>query len=224
MGKSSIIKEHCSFCVGIRRHNVLYSTSSKYVEHNDDGKVEYYEKHTYSLIECCGCGNITFLDHVSSNETGGTYTEYYPPLIHRSKPDWLIDLFMHERLDNPFKFEFFNEIYAALSNNMPRLAVIGIRALLEQVMIEKINDNGSFAKNLDEFENKGFISKIQKEAILPVIEAGHASVHRGFKATNKEIQHLMDITENIIESIFINKLKADMLPVPRKGNVNKKNT
>ena len=97
-----------------------------------------------------------------------------------------------------------------------RLAVIGIRALLEQIMIEKVTDNRSFKANIDKFQEHGFISRMQREAIEPVIEAGHASTHRGFKASKADIHHLINVTENLIESIYINQIRSTKLKVPQR--------
>lgn len=202
--------------MGSTWHEILFSKTRQYLDDKDDGSPPYYENHKYSLIECCGCENISLIDSVTSNALGGEYIEFYPPLMDRRQPKWLIHLYLQDSIDNPYKFEFIGEIYTALKNNMPRLAVIGIRALLEQVMIENVGDNGTFKKNIAEFEKQGYISRVQKEAIVPVLEAGHASIHRGFKATMENVVQLMDVTENILESIYINNLNVSELNVPNR--------
>lgn len=95
-----------------------------------------------------------------------------------------------------------------------RLCVIGIRALLEHVMVENISDQGGFFANLKAFETGGFISRVQREAIEPVLEAGHASMHRGFKATEPQVQALLDVTENVLESIYITGGRVKGLAIP----------
>ena len=54
--------------------------------------------------------------------------------------------------------DLFLEIYQAVCGGQLRLAVMGVRALIEQVMIHKVGDNGSFVKNLDAFQKAGYIS------------------------------------------------------------------
>ncbi|SHL40013.1 hypothetical protein SAMN05216428_102279 [Nitrosospira sp. Nsp11] len=46
--------------------------------------------------------------------------------------------------EDKFVEEFLNEIYVALQNNLPRLATMGVRALLEKIMISKVGDQGTF--------------------------------------------------------------------------------
>ncbi|WP_414649130.1 DUF4145 domain-containing protein [Collimonas sp.] len=64
--------------------------------------------------------------------------------------------------------------------NCTRLAVLGIRALPEHIMVEKIGDQGSFEENLAAFHAAGSISSVQRSAMSPAIQAGHASMHRAY--------------------------------------------
>jgi hypothetical protein len=58
--------------------------------------------------------------------------------------------------------DLFLEIYQAVCGGQLRLAVIGVRALIEQVMIHKVGDNGSFVKNLDAFQKIHFPSSARR--------------------------------------------------------------
>lgn len=211
------VNVYCNSCMGTTWHTVLFQKTQEYQEEfNDNGFYKYFENHKYSLVECCGCENITLIDE--SQRPDESDTTYYPPRTFRKEPKWLLTMLINfDIVDNLFKSEFIREIYVALKNNMPRLAVIGIRALLEQIMIEKVGDKGSFYENVKAFEKQGFISKVQREAIEPVLEAGHASVHRGFKASIGQVARLMDVTENIIESIYINEIKVKNVEVPKRN-------
>jgi len=71
------------------------------------------------------------------------------------------------------------ELYTGIGAQNWWLTMLGVRSLLEFVMVEKVGDNGSFVKNLEKFLDGGFISKIQLDALGPLIEAGHATTHRG---------------------------------------------
>lgn len=210
-----IKKIHCNNCSCETRHSVLYHKKKRDVEEVDN-QVVWYEDNNYYFAECLGCENITL--HIESSYSGlndEIDVTQYPPKIIRKEPKWLYQIddngIIFEQSD---KVELFKEIYIALKNNMPRLAIMGVRALLEIVMIENIGDQGSFVKNLLKLKEDGYISNYQFEAIKKVIEAGHASMHRSYKASNSEISSIMDITENIIESIYINKLNVTKLNIP----------
>ncbi|MEL4016959.1 DUF4145 domain-containing protein [Dryocola clanedunensis] len=210
-----IKKIYCNNCSCETKHSVLFYKKKREVDEVDN-QVIWYEDDSYYLSECLGCENITL--HIESTYSGMgdeiTVTQF-PPKIIRKEPKWLY------RIDgdgiffgDSDKIEIFREIYIALKNNMPRLAIMGVRALLEMVMIENIRDQGSFVKNLSKLKEDGYISNYQFEAINKVIEAGHASMHRNYKASSEEISSIMDITENIIESIYINKLNITKLNIP----------
>ena len=88
---------------------------------------------------------------------------------------------------------------------------MGIRALIESVMIDKIEDQGSFYKNLTAFESEGFVSKSQRSVLEPVLEAGHATIHRSFNPSREDIVTCLDVAEGIIEAIYINEDRAAAL-------------
>ena len=88
---------------------------------------------------------------------------------------------------------------------------MGIRALLEKVMIEKCGDNGSFWENVKEFEKQGYVSRIQRERLETILEAGHAAIHRLYKPSKDDLVTLVDIAESLVESIYIHGSKIEKL-------------
>ncbi|WP_290904197.1 DUF4145 domain-containing protein [Aquabacterium sp.] len=214
MSRSEKIKLHCNACLGQRWHTTLYLTKKLHQEGDEEDNLIYEEKCTYRLVECNGCENISLHMDWWCSGLDDTEKSQWPPKVSRRQPKWMHELLFSESIDNPFKRDFLQEIYVSLEANNLRLAVLGIRALLEQIMIESVEDQGSFVANLSKFETDGFISKLQREALEPVIEAGHASMHRGFKASAAEVEAIMDVIENLIESIYISKKKSAKLKIP----------
>ena len=214
-----IIKVHCNLCRGTRRQEILYREITKSEDTIDDAFKVYWTD-IYEMLRCCGCESVSFRHQSSFSEEVDedgkpiVHTTYYPPTTYRHEPRWLSDLFLILPLDNDFIGDLIREIYVALRNGSPRLAVMGIRALLEQVMIHRVGDQGTFSQNLDEFERKGMISKSQRTVLEPLIEVGHAAMHRSYSPTNRDLTTLMDIIENVIESIYVNEVRAEQL----KGN------
>jgi hypothetical protein len=210
---NKVIRIHCNKCGGERRHEILHHETVTWEDIVDESYT-IDGGDAYDLVKCCGCENVA-LRHQKwySEDTDvqghpNVTTVLYPPESYRSEPRWLTDLFWSMPIENNFVGDFIKEIYIALRNQSLRLAVMGIRALLEQVMIDKIGDQGTFKGNLDAFEAKGFVSHSQRIVLEPVLEAGHATMHRAFKPTTTDVGRLMDITESIIESIYINEHRA----------------
>lgn len=213
MSTSERLKLHCNLCLGLRWHSVLFSKAQEHYEEYDDGN-DYFEKTAYKLAECDGCESITMHTSWSNSGQSEPIEDQWPPKVSRRQPKWMFQLFLADSIGNPFKYEFIGEIYSSLKAGNLRLSVLGVRALLEQIMLEHVGDQGTFQKNLDAFEAAGFLSRVQREALGPVIEAGHASMHRGFKASGQEVEAILDVTENVIESIYVAKHRSAGLNIP----------
>ncbi len=210
------VRIYCNSCSGEKNHKLLYQKEVKWSEDIPrHGTIE--GANIYELFQCCGCDRVTFRhkdwhseDYDPESCKPVVYTRQYPPPTFRRRPAWLNDFFPWSKSDEDIA-DLINEIYKALQNDAPRLAVMGIRALLETIMIEKVGDKGSFERNLDAFEKDGYLSKVQKKALKIVLEAGHATIHRAYKPEKKDVVPLMDITESIIESIYMNEGKAKLV-------------
>jgi Domain of unknown function (DUF4145) len=88
------------------------------------------------------------------------------------------------------------EIYSALHNDSLSLAAMGIRALLEHIMIEQVGDNGSIGENIKRFIGAGHIAPKSEQIFrAQLIEAGHAAMHRDYVPTKSELETLLDLTE-----------------------------
>ncbi len=213
----TIIKAHCNECAGERKHELLHTAESSWVSM----RYHFRGSDRYELIRCCGCATIklkhTKIRYILDNddeEKEESVVSYYPPAIFRREPEWFDDLWQDDQsVDVWIQLQ---EIYVALQNNLPRLAAMGVRALLEQIMVSKTGDQGSFGKNMTAFEEKGFISKVQRERLEAILEVGHAAIHRAFVPTTDEVVTLIDIAEHIIETVYLHesKVKAVTQRVP----------
>lgn len=136
---------------------------------------------------------------------------YYPPAISRREPKWM------GQFGGPFSNvddavgEPVHEIYASLHNSSRRLSTIGTRSLLEHVMLSKISDQGTFKKNVAAFQNAGFLSEKHAQFLTTVIDAGNASIHRSWKPTREQLSTIMDITESILEAVYVLHPSAEKL-------------
>tara|TARA_R110002167_G_scaffold16823_2_gene65197 strand:- start:256 stop:552 length:297 start_codon:yes stop_codon:yes gene_type:complete len=88
---------------------------------------------------------------------------------------------------------------------------MGIRALLEHMMISSTGDSGSFKKNLEKFQSDGDISKLQRESIEHILEAGHAAIHRSHAPSNGECIAALEIVEGLIQTLYINPKKSEWI-------------
>ena len=141
------------------------------------------------------------------------------PMVVRTRPKWLIvfnnrfeTLLDHEATYVPETIrKLMNEVYTAFHNCCRRLVVMGIRATLEQVMVDKVNDHGSFKDNLDEMEKAGYLNSRQRMDLDTILQSGHATIHRGWEPTDDQITTIFGTTENLVERIYIHGPRAERL-------------
>lgn len=191
-------KAHCNICSGLKNHGILHSAETRW--DNDEQNISGGDK--YETLKCLGCDSIK-LRHTSwFSENEEDEVNHFPPAIFRKLPDWLTSLNILP-VDEQFVNVLLKEIYVALQNNLPNLAAMGVRSLIEKVMISKSGDQGTFTKNLKAFENEGYVSRIQRERIEAILDAGHATIHRKFTPTAQDVLTLVDITEHVIETVYL---------------------
>jgi len=179
----------CSLCLRETHQNVRHSFEQALDEFGD-----YIE--VYQLLECAGCQSISLANYSFGDSRECYRKRYYPSPAMRKTPSWRSEL--------PLGGGLFDEIYEAVGGGQYRLAVMGIRALLEQVVITKIGDHRTFEKNMNAFCEQGYISTVQRDAMNDILDAGHATTHRRFKPNSGDVSTALDITENILSAIYVN--------------------
>ncbi|MBR0710902.1 DUF4145 domain-containing protein [Bradyrhizobium liaoningense] len=198
------IKAPCSKCMRETTHQILFNCEK-------DGS-------DYAMIACGGCEAISMRVkdlHFTDQE------EFYPSPVSRQMPMWLQYMRLGLDADEEILGDLLTEVYQAIFGRQYRLAAMGIRAALEQIMIMKIGDKGSFNQKLEAFERAGFISKIQREAMRTTLDVGDAAMHRGFAPTDEDLRIALDIVEGVMAPIFGHADEAKGLGKrvpPRKNN------
>ena len=225
MKEGELTKAHCNTCSGKTNHSVLYRDKKIWKEQIGEEPHEYiHGEDRYELLKCEGCGSVQYchtnLFSEATDDQGRlipTITSY-PPATFRRPPKWLssgLNLSSGKDIVIVWLPEFLTrmlgEIYIALHNDCRALAVMGVRALLERTMIDRVGDQGRFVDNLIAFQQQGFIAQIQRETLEATLEVGHASIHRNYNPSKQDLEHVLDIAENILEAVYINGPRADQL-------------
>jgi len=209
------LKAQCNKCLGETNHLLLHKEDQPWDEEIDHGMF-IHGSETFNMVKCCGCDSVKLMHSSWFSEICDEYgrpivdINYYPPAISRAEPNWLSEvggIFPNERMQ--YVRGLLKEIYSALHNDSRRLAAMGIRALIEHLMIMEVSDNGTFRKNLEAFQQAGNLSSKQKEIVESLLEAGHAAVHRGFHPSSEDVMTLVEITESLVETIYVHSQKAE---------------
>jgi Domain of unknown function (DUF4145) len=218
MTDTYVMKAHCNTCGGDRNHERLNKIEKNWSETLDSG-YQISGGDTYYVLECRGCESIKvlheswFSEDTDADGTPLTNRVYYPSSIFRPHPRW------YKSLDNEWHIsKLLREIYQAMQNDAPSLAAMGIRAVIEAIMIDKVGDQGAFKRNLTEFQAKGFISTFQLGIFEAVLELGHASIHREFTPASDQLEVAMDIMENLVHELYVleHRAKATVGKIPKR--------
>jgi hypothetical protein len=191
----------CSSCVRETIHEVLLNISRQ-----DPGEEAV---NNYMVLSCGGCGDISMRYLFRPSNEADAFVQYYPPPVSRKEPEWAS--FLDFKFSEDHLVSLLKEIYQSIHGGQHRLAAMGIRALLEQVMIAKIDDIGGFDKKLDAFQKAGFISLIQRDAMRATLDVGDGAMHRAFKPDGKDLNAALDIVEGVMPAIYFHREAAEKL-------------
>lgn len=197
--KSKRARLHCNKCGNRTNHSILATS-----DYWDD----YHLFNRFEMLKCRGCDSISMRHRTYLSAAADDIIEVqYPPAAPRRMPDWI----EHPVFDNEDLWDLMYQVYVAAQNGLRRLAAMGIRAVLETIMIDTVGDHGKFVKNIDAFQAEGYVTLPQRNRLESLLEAGHASIHRNWNPDPDDINTLLDIAESIIESVYIHESKARSL-------------
>jgi hypothetical protein len=196
------IKAPCSTCFGERNHEILLVVEVPIAKVDEEG-VERNE-----VLQCAGCETVVLRRTTSTRRPGEDHAinvrdAYFPPTTSRRVPIWLDDL------GDDTSRDLLDQIYVATQNGLNRLAAMGIRALVEHVMVKEVGDQGSFGANLRAFHESGHISAAAKGVFEVILEAGHATMHRAYDPSDQDIDTLLDTVETMLEQVYIHPIRAE---------------
>jgi hypothetical protein len=167
------------------------------------------------LLQCQGCGHhsihakYTYAQFFDENNNKIVIESIFPRPNKRQIPPTLISMLMQL---GPFGSNILSimfEVNDAITNDSNHLAAMGLRAIIESLMIGlNGKDTGSLSGNLSALFDQGHLSVNQKELLGEIIDFGSAVIHRQFKPNNQEIETSANIIEAILMAILAHPLSA----------------
>jgi hypothetical protein len=196
---------HCNECKRETKHKQLY----EHVHSGSDEINEFFSfdwRNTYTMLECLGCENVTMKEIKCNSEMfseDGEEVYFYPPRTARNLPEWTPELSVDQS-------SLMEEIYIALHAGCNRIAIMGVRALLDNFMTEKVGDIGGFKVKLDKLQETGFLSEKHRAILDVALEAGNATTHRKFSPDKETVNMVMDIIENLLQTDTFEEKTTDI--------------
>lgn len=129
-----------------------------------------------------------------------------------TKPDW------YDFLDDTQK-ALISEIDNAMRNELKALPTIGLRTLLETIMVEKIGDSNTFKEKVRLFTKEGYVTPKMAEALSHVLDAGNASAHRAYFPCKEDLTACVELVKHLMQGIYILRPSVDKVAenTPNRG-------
>ena len=197
-------KAHCNNCQGERNHEILSVEKTNW----SDEETDFCGSDRYEMLKCGGCDRVILRHTAWFSEDPDPTVSFYPPSAFRKEPSWVYEM---SGKSSRIARKLLKEVYVGVQNNMTMISTMGVRALLEFVIIDSVGDQGSFTKNLEEFSKQGFISSKQKDILAAVLEAGHATIHRAYQPSDEDLETCIDIAESVLQTVYVHPEKASEL-------------
>jgi hypothetical protein len=193
--KRNIQKLHCNECRRNTWHKLLKEARDDGSEPYD-GDIRIWWHIVHQMFECCGCKSVVVRRSHEFSEWDYPDVRLFPPPVSRHKPEWFDQIPVSLR-------SLLAEIYNSLDADTRALPLMGARALLDMVIVDKVGDAGTFADKLKKLQSQGFISQKNREILDAALDAGSAAAHRGYAPKLAEVHAVMDIVENLLQAIYV---------------------
>jgi hypothetical protein len=200
---NKITRSHCNGCGRVTKHHVLFT---KHLAGSETGEA-YGTIHwtdDYEILECAGCKTVSMRHGAWFEPTDETAVRIYPPPVARRQPDWLYQT-------PNMVMTLMKQVYTALDSNSRGLALMGARAAVDIVLVEKVGDSGGFAEKLKTAEAAGILGRKNRQVLDAALDAGNAAAHRGYQATADDVNAVIDIVENLLQAVYHLESLADRL-------------
>jgi len=168
---------------------------------------EYYNGKEYSIVQCRGCDQVSFLktyhDYESTYPTGydddyehvRSYTNYYP--------DASEVLNKYKRLLPQNLYTIYSETKVAFTQNLDIFTAIGIRSIIECICKDKKVTGRDLEKKISNLKNLGDISKRDVDLLHSLRFLGNDAVHELIKPERNDIKVAFNIIEHLIQAIYL---------------------
>ena len=189
-------KVHCNGCRRNTLHRLLKEARFAIPDEIEGGYPISWD-YVYQMYQCCGCESVVLKATEMFSETPSEKeVRYFPPPVSRHSPDWSHQIPQQMGV-------VLSEIYNSLNADTRALPMMGARALLDMVIVDKVGDVGTFAEKLKNLESQGFISQKNREVLDAALDAGSAAAHRGYAPKLDDVHAVMDIVENLLQAIYV---------------------
>ena len=216
------IEISCGECVHATRHKVLTELQDRL----DDGNVTLWRQ--FQVIQCQGCLTVSFCDasQFSEDVDVDEYGQQFIPTKRKLFPSRVAgrSLMSEVHLLSPEVHRVYQEAHAALCAELPIMAGLGLRTLVEAVCRDKEMDGRNLQARINALQGAGFITPAGAEILNHLRQMGNAAAHQMKAHTQEEINAAFDVVEYLLQGVYVIPKLAERLPKGSKSAATEANT
>jgi len=201
----------CADCNGVKSHDILAVV--KTIDSSPGDEVTVWKN--FFTVQCGGCKTVSFCetsqfsedleyDHEGTQRLATTTTLYPSRISGRPELDSLWSL-------PQGVYRIYKETHAALCGNLPVLAGVGIRAIVEAVCKEKAAAGDNLYTRINALVSMGVVTADGAKILHCLRFMGNDAAHEVKAHTEKELSNAFEVIEHLIKGVYIlPKIAADL--------------
>ena len=181
----------CAACDRETAHRKLVCAATEYHEDRPGYECDEY----YFTIQCQGCKAISFA-HLTDASEGRSLIVYPGRVVGRR-------LLSDSYLIPPRVQTIYRETHVALSNALPILAAIGIRAIVEAVCRERDAMAPNLKSKISELRTQGVITSSGERVLHGLRFLGNKAAHEVAAHSAQELSLPFDVVEHLLSDVYV---------------------
>lgn len=214
----SVVRVQCPCCEVKTKHTI--ERALDWSDSND----EVSAWGSYQIIRCNGCDKLSFRtvqyfsdEYVPMPDGSMVYCEeehLYPPRADHSLMD---QLYLRDDIyDIPVVVQaIYRETLTAVQHDLPTLAGVGIRAILEATCRELKASTGTLEKKINKLDQLSLLTSAGAEILHGIRLLGNDAAHQMKPPTKKQITAALKVIDHLLLGVYVLPHEASVLPKPK---------
>lgn len=218
--QGKIVRVECSWCDAQTKHTVERAMDWSDFYAGPD----IHAWGTYQIVRCNGCDTLSFrviesnsedLEYDEAGETVAAQTEkLYPERAKRTLAD---ELYLRDDVyDVPEIIQtIYRETLSAVQHDLPTLAGVGIRAVIEATCQDLKAKKRNLADKIDELVSMSLLTLAGAEILHGIRLLGNDAAHEMKAPKTKQITAALKVIDHLLLGVYVLPQEASVLPKPK---------
>lgn len=216
----------CCRCKTTTYHTIEKAVS--WSEHYEEADIRFWGD--YQIITCNGCNSVSFrLIHSDTEDwtqdpvDGGIIPLEKEKLYPKRKRHEFDELYLRDELYGipGLIRQIYTETISAVENELPTLAGIGIRAVIEAVCKDLKAKKRNLEANIDELVKKSMLTPDGAEILHGIRLLGNKAAHEVKPPTTRQIIAALKVIDHLLLGAYVLPEEASVLPKRQPKQVKK---